>query len=48
MGEKLANGIWFIIQKWDTFAKDIIGKQIVRLADSVCANIAEGRGQYNY
>lgn len=24
-----------------------MGKQIVRSADSVCANIAEGRGRYN-
>lgn len=30
------------------FAKDTIGKQIVRAADSVCANIAEGRGRFNF
>ncbi|WP_366914315.1 four helix bundle protein [Mastigocoleus sp. MO_188.B34] len=25
----------------------LVGKQIVRSADSVCANIAEGRGRFN-
>ncbi|NEU73487.1 four helix bundle protein [Hassallia byssoidea VB512170] len=48
LAEKLANQIWHIVQQWDCFAKDTIGKQIVRAADSVCANIAEGRGRYNY
>jgi four helix bundle protein len=48
LSEKLANEIWFIVQQWDYFAKDTLGKQIVRSADSVCANIAEGRGRYNY
>jgi four helix bundle protein len=45
--QKLANEIWHIVKEWDYFAKDTIGKQIVRSADSVCANIAEGRGRYN-
>lgn len=48
LAEKLANEIWHIVKEWDSFAKDTIGKQIVRSADSVCANIAEGRGRYNF
>jgi four helix bundle protein len=47
LAEKLANQIWYIVKEWDYFAKDTISKQIVRAADSVCANIAEGRGRYN-
>jgi four helix bundle protein len=47
LAESLANQIWEIVQKWDYFTKDTMGKQIVRSADSVCANIAEGRGRYN-
>ena len=43
----MANQIWEIVKKWDYFTKDTMGKQIVRSADSVCANIAEGRGRYN-
>ena len=48
LAEKLANEIWPIVKGWDHFAKETIGKQMVRAADSVCANIAEGRGRYNY
>ncbi|MGJ5676597.1 MAG: four helix bundle protein [Nostochopsis sp.] len=48
LAEKLSNEIWKIVIKWDDFAKDTIGKQMVRAADSVGANIAEGRGRYNY
>ncbi|PMB42433.1 hypothetical protein CEN40_17995 [Fischerella thermalis CCMEE 5205] len=48
LAEKLANKIWEIVIKWDDFAKDTIGKQIVRAVDSIGANIAEGRGRYNY
>ena len=40
--------IWSIVQEWNNFAKDTIGKQIVRSADSIGANIAEGSGRYNY
>ena len=47
LAEKLANKIWNIVQSWNYFEKDTIGKQIVRSSDSVCANIAEGRGRFN-
>jgi four helix bundle protein len=47
LAETLANDIWFIVQEWNYFAKDTVGKQIVRSADSIGANIAEGRGRYN-
>jgi four helix bundle protein len=47
LAEKLANEIWNMVQNWDYFAKDTIGKQIVRSADSIGANIAEGNGRYN-
>jgi four helix bundle protein len=48
LAEKLANQVWFIVKEWDFFTKDTMGKQLVRAADSVCANIAEGRDRYNY
>ncbi len=38
--------IWDLVCKWDYFAKDTIGKQWVRAADSVDANISEGFGRY--
>lgn len=46
--ESFSDEIWFIVHRWDYFAKDTVGKQIVRSADSISANIAEGYGRYHY
>ena len=48
LAEAFANEIWFVVLEWDWFAKDTIGKQLVRSADSIGANIAEGFGGYHY
>jgi len=48
LSEAFADKIWFIAIKWDFFAKDTIGKQLVRSADSIGANIAEGFGRFHY
>ncbi len=48
LAEELATTIWHIVRQWDNFARDTLGKQIVRAADSVCTNIAEGRGRHNF
>jgi four helix bundle protein len=48
LAEELADEIWKIVFRWNTFAKDTVGKQIVRSADSVGANIAEGTGRHNF
>jgi len=45
LSEKLADSVWSIAVTWDSFAKDTVGKQIVRAADSIGANIAEGSGR---
>ena len=45
LSEKLADGVWQVVSTWNLFAKDTVGKQIVRAADSVGANIAEGSGR---
>jgi four helix bundle protein len=37
-----------MVMNWDIFAKDTVGKQLVRAADSICANIAEGRGRWSF
>src|SRR6202012_3969548 len=46
--EQFADEIWFIVIEWEYFAKDTIGKQLSRSADSISANIAEGFGRYHY
>ena len=45
---KLAEDVWDIVIKWDYFAKDTIGKQLIRSADSVAANLSEGFGRFFY
>src|SRR5437763_2925409 len=45
LSEALADDIWNVVAKWEYFAKDTVGKQIVRAADSIGANIAEGSGR---
>ena len=45
LSEALADQIWAIVEKWRPFARDTVGKQIVRAADSIGANIAEGTGK---
>ena len=42
----LSNEVWAAIVKWDYFAQDTIGKQMVRAVDSVSANVAEGYGRH--
>ena len=45
LAENIADKIWGIVIKWDGFAKNTVGGQIVRAADSIGANIAEGAGR---
>lgn len=39
--------MWKAVKKWQAFEKNTIGKQLVRAADSIGANIAEGFGRGN-
>jgi len=48
MAEELADKVWNICVRWDYFAKDTIGRQMVRAADSISANLAEGHGRYHF
>lgn len=45
LSETLADEIWTIVMQWNAFARDTVGKQLVRAADSIGANIAEGTGR---
>ncbi len=44
IGDKVSD----IVNKWDFFHKDTLGKQFVRAADSIALNIAEGYGRFFY
>ena len=45
LSEQLSDIIWNIVIEWSYFEKDTVGKQLVRSADSIGANIAEGSGR---
>ena len=45
VAEQIADSIWDMVLKWPIFARDTIGKQLVRCADSIAANISEGSGR---
>jgi four helix bundle protein len=48
LADSFSNEIWKTVLAWDYFAKDTIGKQLARAADSISANIAEGFGRYHF
>ena len=44
----IGDRVWEIVNKWDIFNKDTLGKQFVKAADSIALNIAEGYGIFFY
>jgi four helix bundle protein len=48
LSEKLGDEIWDVVLTWRRFAQDTIGRQLVRSADSIGANIAEGTGRGSF
>ena len=45
---ELGEMVWKEVLAWDYFAKNTVGKQVVKSADSVAANISEGFGRFHY
>jgi four helix bundle protein len=45
LSEKLCDDIWDVATSWKYFEKNTVGMQLVRAADSIGANIAEGAGR---
>ncbi len=48
LSERLADEIWKIVKRWRGVALFTVGKQLVRAADSIGANIAEGVGRGSF
>ena len=48
LSERLADQAWDIVHSWRSLARDTVGKQLIRSADSIGANIAEGSGRGTY
>lgn len=48
MAMALGEKVWSIVDTWDYFQKDTIGKQLVKATDSIAANLSEGFGRYHF
>jgi len=45
--EQVSDAVWRLVESWKPFAQETIGKQLVRSADSINLNLAEGDGRYS-
>jgi four helix bundle protein len=45
LSEQLADEIWNVVLRWNYLAKNTVGIQTIKAADSIGANIAEGSGR---
>lgn len=48
LAEVLADDVWDVVIRWNRLAQDTVGKQLVRAADGIGSNIAEGTGRGSY
>ncbi len=45
---EIGDYVWEIVERWNYFQKDTLGKQFTRAADSIAFNISEGYGRFHY
>lgn len=48
LADQVSDDIWDEVSKWNYFHQSTIGKQLVRAADSISANLSEAYGRYTY
>ncbi len=48
LAENLGDRVWDIVSSWPSFAQNSLGYQLVKSADSIGANIAEGFGRFHF
>jgi len=45
---EIGDEVWKMVDSWNRFEKETLGKQFVRAADSISLNIAEGYGRFHF
>jgi four helix bundle protein len=48
LAERLSDEVWSIVMRWSELPRNTVGKQLIRAADSIGANIAEGVGRGSF
>lgn len=48
IAEELCDELWLAIGDWDCFDKSTLGRRLLRAADSIGANLAEGYGRRGF
>lgn len=48
LSEQLCDSIYRVVRQWERLDQNTVGTQLIRAADSIGANIAEGAGRGTY
>ena len=48
LAEDLGDRVWDIVLNWPDFPRNTLGYQLVKSADSIGANLAEGFGRFHF
>lgn len=48
LANEIGEDVWNIVNEWNYFERDTLGKQFTRAADSISLNIAEGYRRFHF
>jgi len=48
LAERLSDTVWNVVSRWSPLVRDTVGKQLIRAADGIGANSAEGVGRGSF
>lgn len=48
LADIVSEQIWNEVKTWNQYEKETLGKQLVRAADSISANLSEAYGRFSY